>query len=213
MSKISDIAATTASLAAGHLVELETSGGTSEKMAANNFGKGLAALAGGMQLIEEKTPTGVATVTFSSIPGTFRSLRLEWAARTAIVAINDSLNVTINGLGTAIYDRQLLSGAGGTATASEALAQTSAILANVAGSTAPAGTAGIGEAHIPAYADTSFQKMIVSKYAYCSGTASGNLLMRMIAINVRTTAAITSITIAAAANYESGSKLRLYGIS
>ena len=54
-------------------------------------------IGGGITLIEEKSPSAVATVTFSSIPADFRHLRLYWIAHVAETVGNVSIFVEFNG--------------------------------------------------------------------------------------------------------------------
>jgi hypothetical protein len=135
-----------------------------------------------------------------------------WTARTAAAATSDTLNLQFNGDTGSNYDRQLMSAAATTVSASEALAQTSAAIANCSGNTAPAGASGGGEIVFPSYADTTFNKTATSRYTYVTGTATGTVLSRQIGINWRSTAAITSIVLTASGNFSAGSKFQLYGI-
>jgi hypothetical protein len=167
-------------------------------------------------LIEETILGGaVASVTFSAIPGTYRTLALDAHARTSRVNESDSINWRVNGDSGANYDystNQIFNSGVGTA---DARAQTSARFSVVEGSTARANCFAPVLAYWPGYALTSQEK-------YCK--SFGNVVLDMnLDQDVRTssstghwrsTAAITSLIILpnTGPNLASGSRFTLYGI-
>lgn len=168
----------------------------------------------GEVLIEEYTADGTTgTKTFSAIPGTYRSLRLEWVGRSSQAATSTNITVQFNGDTASNYDSQLKAASATTLSASESLGATSALVGSLSAASATANYAGSGRLFINEYAGTTFFKSGQSQYSYQTGTASGNLTNRAYVIGWRSTSAITSMTVAlASGNYVSGTKLRLYGI-
>jgi hypothetical protein len=171
--------------------------------------------AGTVQLIAEYVGDGTTgTHTFSSIVGTYRALELVWTARSDVAATSEGMALQFNGDTSGNYDRQIILGAGNTASASEAIAGTSAIIGAVSGSTAPAGATGSGRVLLPGYADTTFHKTAFGVSDAVTSTASAGLTVRSTAAHWRSTAAITSITVQlASGKFVTGSKVQLYGIT
>ena len=163
--------------------------------------------------IEEQTPNGVASVTFSSL-GAYTHLEILWSARGTEVAASTNLNLTFNSDTGSNYDRQLVSGSAATASASEAIGGTFAVIGAVAAASATAGLAGTGVLRVFDYRGTTFQKGGISNENLRRGTTSGNVFTRQWSIGWRNTAAVTSVTITlAAGNFVAGSKFSLYGMT
>lgn len=199
------------SIGAADLLYLENAGGNSRKITGANAAIALGALT----LIEEYSGNGsTGTKTFSSIPSTFRALRLDWLVRSSVSATSANLNLQINGDTSAIYDRQHLSATATTPAATESLAQTSATVGIVAGDTSASGCPGTGQLTICDYAATVFNKHGESVFSYKTSNSSGGFSLRLSGFEWRSTAAISSLTLAlSSGNYMTGSKLRLYGIA
>lgn len=167
-----------------------------------------------MVKIEEQTPTGTGTVTFSSL-GNFTHLRLVWSGRGTNAATSTSFDMRMNGDTGTNYDRQKMSAAGLTQSDTESLGQTLINEAGVvAGSTAPSGAMGGGEIVIVDYRGTSLWKRVTSTFAVQTATSGGGLSVRVNAGTWRSTSAITSFTLTLqAGNWDTGSKFTLYGLS
>jgi hypothetical protein len=169
----------------------------------------------GDTLIEEYVGDGTTgTHTFSSIAGSYRKLRLEWVARSSDAATSVNLFVRFNGDSSAIYDRQQLTGGGGSAAAAEGLGQTSVIIGTIAADGAAASYVGSGEMVLPDYAGTTFNKQGQTRHSFQTNTSTGTSSIRVSMIGWRSTAAISSITATlTGGNFKTDSKLRLYGVS
>ena len=147
--------------------------------------------------IGETTPTGVNT-TFTSIPGVFRHLVLEWQARSNLAsAAFEQLIINYNGDGGTNYDAQRASVVGDPATYAAntvtivqgAASQTAILGMYVPASTAPANFAGWGRMEIFNYSGTTFYKVAYANWAYETLSTEGHSSM------YHSTSAITSIAV------------------
>lgn len=158
---------------------------------------------GASVLIEELTPGGVSTVTFSSIPATYRHLEIV-ASVTASVSTN--LLLRVNGDTGANYDWQRLQASAASVIGTESIGDTSITVAAVAAA-APT----VLDLTVPDYR-SGVQKAVTSQSTFKSGTSSGNLRMANYAGWWRTTDVISSLTLLlGAAGNISGSRIALYG--
>lgn len=169
---------------------------------------------GDFVLIEAKTPSGVGTITFSSL-GSFKNLRLQWSARGTQSALLTNLNMTFNGDTGANYDWQFIIIGNTTVTAGQGLADTRMFIGNAPAATATANYAGHGTLDIYDYLGTTFQKGGLVYSSQRQSTSSGAFsVFPMVGVAWRNTAALSSITIAlASGNYVAGSIFSLYGIN
>lgn len=153
------------------------------------------------------------TVTFSSIPTTFRHLQLWVAARGDAVAGFVEMRLRFNGDTGANYDAEMIAGNAGTAAAAESIAATSMQVGEFAGSTAAAGSCGIYVINIPWYGSTVFHKMVSTSHGLTIGTATTAVHSKHWAGRWRSTAAINSVSvIALSGNFIVGSSFALYGM-
>lgn len=229
-AKLNDLAVTTGKLAAGAVTEAKqtladnTTGNVTSAAhgyapkspgAAGRYLNGLATPAYGfigMELIETQTPSGVTFVTFSSL-GSYNHLRVMINARGDQAAATSNLIIFFNGDTAANYDRQIISGNAATALVAENFAHNTLGMILVPAASATAGFSGIGDVIIPDYAGTTFQKLALATHFYRTGTASGNMTVRVTGNAWRNTAAITSITFQLlSGNFVAGSKFSLYGM-
>lgn len=162
-------------------------------------------------LIQELTPTGTG-VSFTSIPGTYKKLTLEFAARSTQAATTVHATVSFNADTTdGNYDRNLLLSYGastvaGTGGSDRQLLQNSIMAAN-----ATAGEFSIGILEIPQYANTNFRKHVI---ALCSRNEGGTpkTINQTSMMRWANSAAITRVDIdLSAGNYAANSVFRLYG--
>lgn len=155
----------------------------------------------------------VANVTFSSIPGTYRNLFVEWQARGDTAATSTNLWLQLNADTGSNYDYldENISGTntvGGGASAGAALIQ----LGDMCAASAPASTPSGGRIEIPNYAGTTFHKTVNGRSSAKLVAAAASIYTHMTSGWWRSTAAVTSIKLyPAAGNFIAGSSFQLYG--
>jgi hypothetical protein len=163
---------------------------------------------GSFDSIASATPSGVNTVTFSSIPGTYSHLQLRILARTATSA-SDFISVRFNGDSASNYGFHYLRGDGSSASAG-ATTPDSVIAWNIAdgGDTANSFNASIFD--VLDYANTNKYKTarLLDGHDF---NGSGQVELRSGAW--RSTSAITSIEVFTfGPNFATGTSIALYGI-
>ena len=166
-------------------------------------------------LIQRTTlSSNTATVTFSSIPSTYKSLQIRYLGRstTTGTTVGDNLNIQFNSdTGTNYVYHQLL-GNGASATASGATAQASTNFQNaLPRNTVTSNIFGVGIVDIVDYANTSKNKTVRSMYGTDTNGTEGKIYLESaLWLN---TAAISTITLAPQSNsFLAGSTFALYGI-
>jgi hypothetical protein len=163
------------------------------------------------QLISSQVLTSTAaSVTFSSIPGTFKDLILKLSVRNSLT--QEDMLLRINNDSSTLYSRVQLRGNGTQASSSINSAQTSIKLENaVVGSGYTANTFSNHEIYIPNY--TASQNRQISSHAAIenNGTEAFDIVHAGL---YRSTTAITQIDlIASTGNFVSGSSFYLYGLA
>lgn len=163
----------------------------------------------GRVLISELTPTGTSA-SFTSIPATYKSLWLEWVARTDAAATSENIKVYFNNDTTDTnYYREETQGMDTSSSSGEA---DTSYCGAVAAANAAASDPGIGYAEIPYYAATTFHKMAL----FMSGErrAAAQQTVRINSVNWEDTSAINRVDIlTAGGNFVSGTTFRLYGVN
>ena len=149
---------------------------------------------------------GTSTITFSSIPATYKHLQLRWIARSANSGGGDTLLMSINS-GSADRTHALIGN--GSATGSEAY--TLSYFGNMSAGTSPANAFGAGVIDILDYADTNKNRVGRSLSGH-DNNGSGEVFMH--SWLKASTTAISSITftIASSANFDQYSQFALYGV-
>lgn len=164
------------------------------------------------ELIEEATPSGVGTITFSSL-GTFTHLEIRYSARSSKAASNEDLNIRFNGDTGNNYDTQILNSFGSTTASGEGVPLAFFGGIGISASSATAGACGVGTISIYDYRGTTFFKSITANALRKDSTASAGNIAQVMAGAWRNTAAVTSITLLLqSGNFDAGSKFSLYGI-
>jgi hypothetical protein len=163
----------------------------------------------GRVLISEATPTGTS-VSFTSIPNTYKSLYLEYVARSDRSGqTTEVLNLEFNADTTATnYRRQRLSAIGAAASAATGDDNT---FAGIPAVNATAGQACYGWCRVIQYAGTAFNKIYINTFLYRSAATTNEL--SLYSAEWESTNAITRIDIVTVngSNFVSGTTFRLYG--
>jgi hypothetical protein len=171
---------------------------------------------GMFKIAENILGSAASSVTFSAIPGSYRSLMLQAVARGDTAAGFTTGNIRFNSDTAGNYDNEQVGGVGSTISAFETLNGTSVQIGEVSAASAVAGSATIWTVQIPWYAGTTFWKFITVSHmlnAQTSGGQSGSIYSKHWAGRWRSTAAITSINIfPSAGNFITGSSFVLYGL-
>lgn len=155
-----------------------------------------------------------ASITFSSIPSTYRHLQLLITGRSdSATPIYTYVRMSFNGDGGANYYYEELNINNATVGSSSAVAQTGLVIGAITNSTNTADRAGVIDLTIPRYAGTTFHKSFTSlTQAAVTSVASGQYNF-MHGGTWASTAAITSITLAPnSGNFIAGTVVTLYGL-
>jgi hypothetical protein len=165
-----------------------------------------------VKIAESVLGASAASVTLSSIPGTYRNLFILWQARGDTAAVNTQMQLQFNGDTGANYDYIEENFRNGTASGAGAVAATAMSLDYLAASTAPVGTTGGGRIMIPNYAGTTFHKTVITEAFMRDGTVATSPFLSISGGDWRSTVAITSVLLKpTAGNFIAGSSFQLYG--
>ena len=177
---------------------------------------------GGLPLIEEQTPSGVSSTTFSAIPGTYRHLMLAWIAQSDAATIETGLQMEFNGDTTATnyhWSRHdYLDALGGGADRHEIFGANALMVFGLIPSEAAADVDpnefGVGWADLNYYSGDKW-KNILSISASFTGGLLDNEGERAFSGRWKNTAAISSLLIRTsdASNFEAGTTFALYGVN
>ena len=152
-----------------------------------------------------------SSVTFSSIPGTFRNLRLKITASNSGSSGSEDIHVQFNGDSGSNYDWILMYGGQGGGNQSS-YGQTAGAISSLPDTTGASNSAGSCDATIFDYARTQFLKNYIAT-TFRPNSSSNQFVMDHCG-DWRSTAAITSIVLlAASGNFIVGSVFSLYGES
>ena len=150
------------------------------------------------------------TITFSSIPSTYKHLQLRAIGRSDYAGGNVQIAVRFNSDTAANYSGHYIVGNGSTVTASGAANTTFAEGGQVSAATSTASAMGMAVIDILDYADTNKYKTLRSLSGF-DANGSGQVLLT--SGSWRSTSAITSIVLlAGAGNWTTTTQFALYGI-
>jgi hypothetical protein len=150
-----------------------------------------------------------ATISFTSIPSTFKHLQLRFIARSTRVSAGDYVNMRFNGNSSSIYAKHSLNGDGSGAGSN---AQTSAAqieLNRIAAANATANVFGAGVIDILEYTNTNTNKTTRALIAYDNNGSGEVHFQSGLFAN---TSAITSIAFTCNNDFAANTQFALYGI-
>lgn len=166
------------------------------------------------RLIASNTLTSsAASVTFSSIPGTYTDLVVKYATRSQGGSWwNSTLRMTVNNNTGALYSFTILRASGSSPASVNASAQTNTQAGYNDGDTATSNTFSNGEIYIPSY--TSSQYKPASSFAAQENNSATDNILGVAAILASTGNAITRLDFTVPGeSFSAGSSFFLYGIS
>ena len=154
---------------------------------------------------------GSSSITFSSIPATYKHLQIRYMARTDRANNEDIVLVRFNSDTGSNYSRHYMFGNGSSVGTGGGASQTYILTDGCTGASTTASVFGCGVLDVLDYADTNKYKTLRGLTAY---DRNGGGLVVMNSGNWRSTSAITSITITSfnSANFVQYSQFALYGI-
>lgn len=176
------------------------------------FGSGLVLDVGSFESIATTTvgAGGSATISFSSIPATYKHLQLRCIARTDRASTEDQLRITLNSDTGSTYSDHSLSGDGTSATSGATANNTYMFLGRTAGASASASMFGVNVIDILDYADTNKYKTIRS---LAGVDLNGSGKVSLLSGSWRSTSAVTSVQVTIiGSSIVQYSKFALYGI-
>lgn len=163
--------------------------------------------------ISEVTLTSAGTITFSSIPQTYKSLRVIGNVRSTRPAVASSASFTaiFNGSAAALYQYTQILAQGASVTGTSASGATSLFLGEVSAATASGSAFSGVDIAIQSYSSTTMWKTLVAR---TQGQMTGGMRLSDTAGEWQSAAAISSITFSdsVTSQLETGSTLALYGI-
>lgn len=168
----------------------------------------------GYQRMLADTTLGIATATIdiTSIVQTFAHLELVIAARGDTAATNAGIILRINNDSAASYGGQEENGAAATASAGEAVSQTSIPLGVMPAATGAATMFCVTRVLLPDYTNAARAKSVVFENFAAWGITTGTMNVRVGGGVYTGTAAVTRITlIPSAGNFLAGTRVTLYG--
>lgn len=181
------------------------------------------AAADAMELISTSlVGSTTASVTFSSIPQTYKHLQIRWTGRNSVSWGSDGsanmLWLQVNGSSSASYSAHMLYGDGSSVSSAASSANTYMRITNaVANAFGPSNAFGGGVIDFFDYTNTSTNKMLKMLGGYSSGSPEYGRI-NLASAGYHSTGAITSLTIGpgngpgAGGNWISGGRFSLYGI-
>lgn len=157
-----------------------------------------------------------ASVTFSSIPGTYRHLMIVWSGRGDNATNSVGLIMQANGDTAANYDSELYQFHGSVSGpfVQETLGTATPTIGDMCAASATANFAGGGVIEIENYAGTTFNKQATGRSAFKTANTTGNVNHEVEAWFWRSTAAINALKLLpSAGNFAAGSMFQLYGMN
>ena len=160
--------------------------------------------------IATATLSGVTTTTFSSIPGTYKSLQLRFNVISA--SSGDSIALCFNGDTATNYVRHSIYGNNSNIVAGGLTARPQITMFGVYAGTPASTYPNVGITDIIDYASTSKNKVVKTLSGADSNSATVSEIDVISGLWLNT-AAITSITVFTSSNMNSGTTIALYGIN
>jgi hypothetical protein len=169
------------------------------------------AAATGFELIETQLISSTtSSLTFSSIPGTYKHLQVRTTGRTTDASDFGGVAYRFNGDTGSNYTYHILDGDGSSVTSSSGTSQNMGLFGLVHGNTSPASSFGAVITDILDYANSNKYKTVRS----LSGRRATGANVRLVSSAWLSTSAVTSLTILdnVGGSFVAGTRFSLYGI-
>jgi hypothetical protein len=150
---------------------------------------------------------GVASVTFSSIPGTYTDLLVKCSARSDFAGVNASIYVAPNNASTNLSSRSLHANSTTALSASYSVI----IARDTSANTSTSNTFGNAEFYIPNYASANYKSVSLDTVGE-NNASTGSILMGIQAGLWSSTSAITSLVLTTDGNFMQYSTFTLFGV-
>lgn len=190
--------------------------GTAYQAPRVNAGATALEYAGAMTLFAAIDTSGgaAASIDFTSIPATARSIMIEAVVRGAKAAGFDDFWIRVNNDSGANYDYQLQGAFQTSGAASEGIAQTKWAIGQPAAASATAGLFSYFRIFLPFYANTVHRKTGYAESSEITGEGSGGMVVRHAELHWRAATAISRVTLLfAGGNVAQDSYATLYLVS
>lgn len=166
---------------------------------------------GGRELISEQTPTGTGTLSWASIPATYKSLEIEYVARGTQAADYVPINIYFNNDTTATNYRFSYDSVAAAGTANT-VGMDGCSFGNIAGNNSPSNSCGSAWIKVINYASTTFNKIAIYKGGFRRDAATNHMYLESATVEWESNVAINRVDLTlSAGNFGTGSTLRLYG--
>jgi hypothetical protein len=157
---------------------------------------------------------GAASIAFSSIVQTYRSLRVVLMGRCDAAVAYRTISLQLNADTGSNYDWELTYAYDSASGGVEQVAGVSLLAAELVAGSGPAGAADCAEILLPHYAQTTFHKTMLSQCTVKKGSTTGTLVYEAVAGWWHSTAAISSILLFPnSGNFAQGTLCSLYGMT
>lgn len=166
----------------------------------------------GWQMIESQTlSASAASVTFSNIPGTYKTIKVLLSARTTAAAVNSNARITFNSVTSSTYTNRYLYNVVAGSTAGSSSETVAYFNVQINGDSATASTFANCELTVPNYAGSANKVSSTDAVNENNATSAAQVLVAQLWAN---TNAITSLTATAeSGNFVFGSTFTLYGLA
>lgn len=163
---------------------------------------------GNYDLIQTINGTGSSgSITFSSIPQTYKHLQIRYVAKNTSSATQ--INITINGVNSAVYSAHTLLGNGSTITSTSSVSQTSVGLNNSMSSSTMTNALAVGVIDLLDYSSNSKNTTIKAMYGIADDIGRVSLSSGL----YNQTNPVTSLTLSCSAdNFSSLTRFSIYGL-
>jgi len=193
-------------------VTYDASAATSKKVKLSNIAAGASSYF--VKIAETVLAAPAANFDFTSIPGTYRHLKIIVQARSSTAAFFQDIHMHFNNDTSANYDVQINTSVNTTPGANAVVASANNYIGEITAASTAANFAGSLEITVPNYAGTTFYKNYICLNGHARGVAAADQNSWYTTGQWRNTAAITRVTIfPTSGNFIIGSVATLYGMA